>query len=122
MTLTSSDNVEAPGLAADSPDGLPPGPNDAAAASPGPTAASAAAAAVRPGRTSATSRARQVTEQLAPSAPAPRTVVKDERQKLGPNQPCWCNSGKKFKHCHGNRATKSGAPVSDGVQEDTTAS
>ena len=123
MTLTSSDNVEAPALAADTADGLPPGPNVAAAAAPAPTAASAAAAAVRPGRTSASSRARQVTEQLTASAPAPRTVVKDERQKLGPNQPCWCNSGKKFKHCHGNRATKPAASGPDAaVEEDTTAS
>jgi preprotein translocase subunit SecA len=22
-------------------------------------------------------------------------------QKLGRNEPCWCGSGKKFKHCHG---------------------
>ena len=22
-------------------------------------------------------------------------------QKLGRNDPCWCNSGKKFKRCHG---------------------
>ncbi|MHC9977942.1 SEC-C metal-binding domain-containing protein [Corynebacterium diphtheriae] len=21
--------------------------------------------------------------------------------KLGRNEPCWCGSGKKFKHCHG---------------------
>ena len=26
--------------------------------------------------------------------------VRDER-KLGRNEPCWCGSGKKFKHCHG---------------------
>ena len=28
-------------------------------------------------------------------------VVKDETQKLGRNDPCWCGSGKKFKLCHG---------------------
>ena len=36
-------------------------------------------------------------------APVPmsRTVVKGEREKLGRNDPCWCESGKKFKNCHG---------------------
>jgi preprotein translocase subunit SecA len=29
------------------------------------------------------------------------TVVKDEHEKLGRNDPCWCGSGKKFKKCHG---------------------
>jgi preprotein translocase subunit SecA len=32
--------------------------------------------------------------------------VKDDKQKLGPNAPCYCGSGRKFKHCHGNRARK----------------
>jgi len=30
---------------------------------------------------------------------APR--VKNEHEKLGRNQPCWCGSGKKYKLCHG---------------------
>ncbi len=29
------------------------------------------------------------------------TVVKDEHEKLGRNDPCWCGSGKKYKKCHG---------------------
>ena len=29
------------------------------------------------------------------------TVVKDEHDKVGRNDPCWCGSGKKFKKCHG---------------------
>jgi preprotein translocase subunit SecA len=29
------------------------------------------------------------------------TVVKDEHQNVGRNDPCWCGSGKKFKKCHG---------------------
>jgi preprotein translocase subunit SecA len=29
------------------------------------------------------------------------TVVKDEHDKIGRNDPCWCGSGKKFKRCHG---------------------
>jgi preprotein translocase subunit SecA len=35
-------------------------------------------------------------------APEPvETVVKDEHDKIGRNDPCWCGSGKKFKKCHG---------------------
>jgi preprotein translocase subunit SecA len=29
------------------------------------------------------------------------TVVKDEHENIGRNDPCWCGSGKKFKKCHG---------------------
>ncbi len=29
------------------------------------------------------------------------TVVKDEHEKTGRNDPCWCGSGKKYKKCHG---------------------
>jgi len=28
-------------------------------------------------------------------------VVRDEREKIGRNDPCWCGSGKKYKKCHG---------------------
>jgi preprotein translocase subunit SecA len=28
-------------------------------------------------------------------------VVKSEHDKVGRNDPCWCGSGKKYKHCHG---------------------
>ncbi len=28
-------------------------------------------------------------------------IVKSAREKLGRNDPCWCESGKKFKYCHG---------------------
>ena len=39
---------------------------------------------------------------LAPPAPADFVpVVKDEHQKIGRNEPCWCGSAKKFKQCHG---------------------
>jgi preprotein translocase subunit SecA len=35
-------------------------------------------------------------------APEPvETVVKDEHEKIGRNDPCWCGSGKKYKKCHG---------------------
>jgi preprotein translocase subunit SecA len=29
------------------------------------------------------------------------TKVKDEHDKVGRNDPCWCGSGKKYKKCHG---------------------
>jgi len=31
----------------------------------------------------------------------PQTIVKDDSQKVGRNDPCYCGSGKKFKNCHG---------------------
>ncbi len=34
-----------------------------------------------------------------PDAAAP--IVKQEHEKVGRNDPCWCGSGKKFKFCHG---------------------
>jgi preprotein translocase subunit SecA len=37
----------------------------------------------------------------APPAEAIETVVKDERENIGRNDPCWCGSGKKYKKCHG---------------------
>jgi preprotein translocase subunit SecA len=38
----------------------------------------------------------------APPAPTHvETVVKDEHENIGRNDPCWCGSGKKFKKCHG---------------------
>ena len=40
-----------------------------------------------------------VAAQPAPADFVP--VVKDEHQKVGRNDPCWCGSGKKFKQCHG---------------------
>jgi preprotein translocase subunit SecA len=33
-------------------------------------------------------------------APKPRPVVREE-PKIGRNDPCYCGSGKKYKHCHG---------------------
>ncbi|HET7454757.1 MAG TPA: preprotein translocase subunit SecA [Solirubrobacterales bacterium] len=29
------------------------------------------------------------------------TVVKDDKENIGRNDPCWCGSGKKYKKCHG---------------------
>ncbi len=39
-----------------------------------------------------------------PNAPDPDAltpIVKDQHEKIGRNEPCWCGSGKKFKLCHG---------------------
>jgi preprotein translocase subunit SecA len=36
----------------------------------------------------------------APAAPAVAQTVRRERPKVGRNDPCWCGSGKKYKHCH----------------------
>ncbi len=33
--------------------------------------------------------------------PTTGTVHKDEHEKIGRNDPCWCGSGKKYKKCHG---------------------
>ena len=35
---------------------------------------------------------------VADSKPEP--ARKTEREKIGRNDPCWCGSGKKYKHCH----------------------
>ncbi|CAN5588647.1 preprotein translocase subunit SecA [soil metagenome] len=37
----------------------------------------------------------------SPSMAEQETVVKEERDKIGRNDPCWCGSGKKYKKCHG---------------------
>ncbi|ATB66376.1 preprotein translocase subunit SecA [Pseudomonas mosselii] len=41
----------------------------------------------------------QLAEESAEVAVASAPVRND--MKLGRNEPCWCGSGKKFKHCHG---------------------
>jgi len=30
----------------------------------------------------------------------PEPVRKTAKEKIGRNDPCWCGSGKKYKHCH----------------------
>jgi len=37
---------------------------------------------------------------MAPAAPAAPRPAERRRVKLGRNDPCWCGSGKKYKHCH----------------------
>jgi preprotein translocase subunit SecA len=57
---------------------------------------------VAAGGTEAASAA--ATAEPAPVAGPPEpveTVVKEDRDKIGRNDPCWCGSGKKYKKCHG---------------------
>ncbi len=49
---------------------------------------------------SAFSGADQPAPQLE-TGPQKVKTVKREQPKIGRNDPCWCGSGKKFKHCHG---------------------
>jgi preprotein translocase subunit SecA len=35
-----------------------------------------------------------------PTAP----ITKSAEETIGRNDPCYCGSGKKFKHCHGRKA------------------
>ncbi|MBW8826572.1 MAG: preprotein translocase subunit SecA, partial [Acidobacteria bacterium] len=50
---------------------------------------------------------RVLLDDLSDDAPEPEfpqshaPVVKEERERVGRNDPCWCGSGKKYKHCHG---------------------
>jgi preprotein translocase subunit SecA len=39
-----------------------------------------------------------------PNTPDPDSlapIVKQQHEKVGRNDPCWCGSGKKYKFCHG---------------------
>lgn len=40
-------------------------------------------------------------EQEGLAEPVPQQPYRRDHPKLGRNDPCWCGSGKKFKHCHG---------------------
>ena len=35
-----------------------------------------------------------------PGPPAQQGPARNPHKKLGRNDPCWCGSGKKYKHCH----------------------
>ncbi len=41
------------------------------------------------------------TVEMAPPPDVVETVVKDEHENIGRNDPCWCGSGKKYKKRHG---------------------
>ena len=43
----------------------------------------------------------QAEGSAAEAAPPPQQPYVRGQRKLGRNEPCWCGSGKKFKHCHG---------------------
>ena len=55
----------------------------------------------RRGRTWPPSRRSRARPATAAAIPEQETVVKDEKDKIGRNDPCWCGSGKKYKKCHG---------------------
>ena len=46
-------------------------------------------------------RGTQVKQPAVPDPDALRPIVKQEHEKIGRNEPCWCGSGKKYKLCHG---------------------
>jgi preprotein translocase subunit SecA len=69
-----------------------------------PSALAQAAVATSAGPDAAAEQALEGTAQAgngAPSAQEQETVVKDDKDKIGRNDPCWCGSGKKYKKCHG---------------------
>jgi preprotein translocase subunit SecA len=43
----------------------------------------------------------QVEDEFAGADQAAHQPYRREGEKIGRNDPCWCGSGKKFKHCHG---------------------
>ena len=55
-------------------------------------------------RAAATAEAAAAGEPLPPEARQPeqnKPLVKSAEEKVGRNEPCFCESGRKFKHCHG---------------------
>jgi preprotein translocase subunit SecA len=72
--------------------------NQAGAAGP-PGAATATGAVAAPGVTGDGDGAGAEEQAALPQQPT--THVKDEHEKIGRNDPCWCGSGKKYKKCHG---------------------
>jgi preprotein translocase subunit SecA len=68
-----------------------------------PSALGQAAVATASGPDMAAERAIEGNAQAGNGAPVQEqeTVVKDEKDKIGRNDPCWCGSGKKYKKCHG---------------------
>ncbi|HEY2734432.1 MAG TPA: preprotein translocase subunit SecA [Polyangiales bacterium] len=55
---------------------------------------------------------RRVAASGGPPQPPPQVVqtVRRERPKVGRNDPCWCGSGKKYKHCHLRSDTATSVP------------
>ncbi|MDY3986949.1 MAG: SEC-C metal-binding domain-containing protein, partial [Peptoniphilaceae bacterium] len=48
--------------------------------------------------------ARATHESGAGEAAQEQSTFRRSGKKIGRNDPCWCGSGKKFKHCHGKGA------------------
>ncbi|HBQ12041.1 MAG TPA: preprotein translocase subunit SecA [Myxococcales bacterium] len=72
----------------------------------------------RPASRAARRRAKARGAQAVPAA-KPVTVKRD-KPKLGRNDPCWCGSGKKYKHCHyreDQRALAAASTESDSVAD-----
>ena len=42
-------------------------------------------------------------------------------RKIGRNEPCWCGSGKKYKHCHLGRGNEPRPKISDVIEEQNKA-
>jgi preprotein translocase subunit SecA len=42
-----------------------------------------------------------ITNRLGDDGETQVPIVKSDREKIGRNDPCWCESGKKYKFCHG---------------------
>jgi preprotein translocase subunit SecA len=78
------------------------GPQQPSALTQAGTAAATAAATTATGAVSSPGGDGQPTEPAPPRQQAETgTRVKDEHEKIGRNDPCWCGSGKKYKKCHG---------------------
>jgi preprotein translocase subunit SecA len=62
-------------------------------------------------------RQRQLVTNLQDSENArPRPVRSTAKEKLGRNDPCWCGSGKKYKHCHWHKDQIGRAPETHGAR------
>ena len=87
-------NVNYSGGGPEQPSAIAEAAQGAAAAQGGASTATAAAPAAATATTSTGSGNGQ-------ADPTTGTVHKDDRDKIGRNDPCWCGSGKKYKKCHG---------------------
>lgn len=51
-------------------------------------------------KSTANQSTQQPTDFMSAFAGLQKTSVQNEHKKVGRNDPCWCGSGKKYKHCH----------------------
>jgi preprotein translocase subunit SecA len=92
--------VEYSGGTLDQPSALHDAQRAAASARTGGAVGAAATSATTAGAATSTTTAADARAQPTDGQPT-GTRVKDEREKIGRNDPCWCGSGKKYKKCHG---------------------